>query len=95
MQQQLATSATNRQQQIKTLTRFLSTPDAERAMRDAHIDPVQVQTAIPTLSDQELANLATRAADAQQKFSAGSLNNEMLLIVILVIAIVIIVAVLR
>jgi hypothetical protein len=95
LRQQLATSSTNRQQEITTLSRFLSTPDAERAMRDAHINPVQVQTAIPTLSDEELANLATRAADAQQKFSAGSLNNEMLLIVILVIAIVIIVAVLR
>ncbi len=91
LQRQLETSSTTRQQEIATLSRFLSTPTAERAMRDAHVNPVQVQTAIPTLSDQELASLSARAADAQQKFSAGLMNNDMLLIVILLVAIIIIV----
>ncbi len=91
LQQQLETSSSTRQQEIATLSRFLSSPTAERAMQDAHINPVQVQTAIPTLTDQELATLSTRAADAQQKFSAGMMNNDMLLIVILLVAVIIIV----
>lgn len=93
LQQRLETSSATRQQQVETLTGFLSSPAAERAMQNAHINPVQVKTAIPTLSDQELASLATRASDAQQKFSAGLMSNDMLLIFILLIAIIIIVAV--
>jgi hypothetical protein len=64
-------------------------------MRDAKIDPVQVQTAIPTLSDSELANLSTRATDAQQKFSAGVLGTSMLTLIIVLIAIIIIVAIIH
>jgi hypothetical protein len=95
LQQRLETSSVAREREVNTLTGLLSSPAAERAMRDAHINPVQVRTAIPTLSDQELANLSTRAAEAQQKFSAGSMNNDELLIVILIIAIVIIVVALH
>ncbi len=71
MQQQLESSSANRQKDIATVTGFLASPQAERAMRDAHINPAQVRTAIPTLSDQELASLSARASDAQQKFAAG------------------------
>jgi hypothetical protein len=95
LQQRLESSSAERQQEINTLTGFISTPVAARALRDAKIDPAQVRTAIPTLSDQELATLAARAANAQQRFSAGSLSNDELLIVILIIAIVIIVVALH
>lgn len=91
LQQRLEASSATRQQRIDTLTGFLSTSAAERAMKDARINPEQVRTAIPTLSDQELANLARRAADAQQKFAAGSFSNDQLLIIILIIALVIVV----
>ncbi len=93
LQQQIETSSATRQRDIATLTTFMSTPIAERTMRDARIDPVQVQKAIPTLSDRELANLSTRAADAQQKFSAGVLGIGLLSLIILVLAVIIIVAI--
>ena len=91
LQQKLETKSATRQQEIKTVTEFLSSPVAERAMKDSHINPEQVRTAIPTLSDQELANLSTRAADAQQKFAAGSFSNNELIIIILIVALVIVV----
>lgn len=91
LQQGLQASAAARQHEISTLNGFLSLPGAERAMRDAQVNPEQVRTAIPTLSDQELASLATRAADAQQKFAAGSLTNNELIIIILIVALVIVV----
>jgi hypothetical protein len=94
LQQRLETASEARQQQINTLTGFLSSPTAERAMRDSHVNPEQVKKAIPTLSDQELANLATRAADAQQNFSAGRMNSiELLIVIIAVVIIVVAVAV--
>jgi hypothetical protein len=90
--QAVVNSSATRQQNIATVMEFLSTPTAERALKDAHMSPVQVRTAVPTLSDQELQNLATRASTAQQKFSAGMMSSELLIIVILLVAVIIIVA---
>jgi hypothetical protein len=95
LQQNLETASATRQANVEMLTKFMSTPTAEKAMRDAKVDPVQVEKAIPTLSDHELANLSTRAADAQQKFAAGSLSSSMLTLIIVLIAIIIIVAIIH
>jgi len=91
LQQRLESATAARQRNIETLNTLLSSPTAERAMQQAHVTPTQVKTAIPTLSDEELSNLATRAADAQMKFAAGSFSNHDLLIIIVVILIVIVV----
>jgi hypothetical protein len=93
LQQQVQSASQTREQNIRTVTGFLNSPTADRAMRDAHLDPVQVRTAIPTLSDQELSNLASRAASAQQQFSAGSLSQSMLVLIIVLVAVIIIVAI--
>jgi hypothetical protein len=95
LQQNLQASSVTRQTNIQTITKFMSTPTAEKAMRDAKIDPVQVQKAIPTLSDHELADLSARATDTQQKFSAGALSTNMLTLIIVLIAVIIIVAIIH
>jgi hypothetical protein len=95
LQEQVQDASATRRADIDTLTRFLSTPAADKAMRDAKIDPVQIRTAIPTLSDQELASLSQRATSAQQAFAAGTLSNNDLLIIILILVVVILVAVIR
>ncbi len=91
MQQQLEASSAARQHNIDTLNNLLSSPVAEQAMQQAHVTPSQVKTAFPTLSDEELSNLATRAADAQMKFAAGSLSNHDMLLIILILVVVIVV----
>ena len=95
LQQQVESSSATRAKNVENLRQFMSTPTAQKAMRDAKIDPVQVQNAIPTLSDGELANLSSRATDAQQKFSAGALTNNMLTLIIVLIAVIIIVAIIH
>ncbi|HKO11802.1 MAG TPA: hypothetical protein VJV22_07535, partial [Acidobacteriaceae bacterium] len=69
----------------------LSTPLAQQVMKDHHFDPVKVRTAIPTLSDAELANLAQRANDGQQKFSAGLLGLGIWIILLIAIIVIIVV----
>lgn len=91
LQQQVQSTSAARQQNIDTLTKFLSTPLAESAMKAHHISSVQVRTAIPTLSNQELASLAARASHAQQQFAAGFIGTGMLLVIIIAIVVVIIV----
>lgn len=93
LNQQVQASSAVRQQRIEGLTQFLSTPQAAKAMKDAKIDPVQVKTAIPTLSDAELADLSARADHAQHDFAAGGLTTLALTLIILVIVVLILVAV--
>jgi hypothetical protein len=91
LQQQAQAATAARRQNIQTLSKFLSTPIAEQAMKTARVDPVQVRNAVPTLSSQDLANLSSRATKAQQDFSAGLIGTGMLLVIIIAIVVVIIV----
>ena len=93
LQQQLQTSTEKRQKEIRDLNQFLSTPLAQKAMKDSKIDPVQVKTAIPSLSDAELADLSARADQAQHDFSAGILGTTALLLIIIIILVIILVSI--
>jgi hypothetical protein len=95
MQQQVQTASAERQKNIETLTQFLSSPIALHAMKSHQIDTAKVTSAIPNLSDAELAELSARATHAQQAFAAGTLDNNTLLIIILVLVAVILIAVLH
>jgi hypothetical protein len=82
-----------RQHNLESVQHLLSTPTAEKAMRSAKIDPQQVKTAVSTLNDQELAQLAARADQAQADFSAGSLSERDLVLIILAVAVLILIIV--
>ncbi|HEX4308886.1 MAG TPA: PA2779 family protein [Acidobacteriaceae bacterium] len=93
LDQQVQSSAATRQKQIEDLNQFLTTPEAQKVMKDSKIDPVQVKTAIPSLTDAELADLSARADHAQHDFAAGFLGTTALLLIILVILVIILVSV--
>ena len=82
-----------RQHDVETIRQFLSTPAAEKALRAAHMDPAQVKQAAASLSDQELAQLASRARKAQADLAAGNLSDRDLLIILIGIAVVILIIV--
>lgn len=75
-----------RQENIKTIQQFLSSDGAQKALKTAHMNPQQVQEAVPSLSDQELAQLASRASKTQADFAAGRMDNRDLLIILIGIA---------
>jgi hypothetical protein len=93
LDQQVQSSTATRQKQIQNLNRFLATPEAQKVMKDSKIDPVQVKTAIPSLTDAELVDLSARADHAQHDFAAGFLGTTALLLIILVILVIILVSV--
>lgn len=93
LDQQVQASTATRQKQIQDLTQFLSTPQAQKVMKDSNIDPVQIKTAIPSLSDAELADLSARADQAQHDFAAGFLGTTAILLIILVILVIILVSI--
>src|SRR5437879_2208008 len=86
LQKELVASTQVRQHNVETVRQFVSSQRAENALKSAHINPVQVQTAVATLSDQELAQLASKVDKAQADFAGGRLEDRDLLIIIVAIA---------
>jgi hypothetical protein len=82
-----------RQQNLDTLKNFFSSEQAERALKAAHTDPEQVKKAVVSLSDDELAKLASRAQKVQADFAAGALSDRDLIIILVAIAVLILIIV--
>ncbi|MGC2697047.1 MAG: PA2779 family protein [Candidatus Angelobacter sp.] len=93
LQQQAVAASQARQHNIETVQHLLSTATAEKAMKSAKMDPQQVKTAVSTLNDQDLAQLAARADKAQADFAAGTLSQRDLILIILAIAVLILIIV--
>lgn len=86
MQKAAVDASRTRQQNVETLNQFFSSDKARQALQSSHIDVQQIKSAVGTLDDQELAQLATRANQAQEDFAAGRMNDHDLLIILVAIA---------
>ena len=75
-----------RQRNLDTLNQFFSSEQAQKALKEARMDPQQVKTAVAGLNDEELAQLAARATKAQNDFKAGTMSDRDLLIILVAIA---------
>jgi len=93
LQKEVVAASQTRQHNIETLQQFLSTPAAEKAIKSAKMDPRQVKTAVSSLDDQDLAQLAARANKAQNDFAAGSLSDRDLIWIIVAIAVIVLIIV--
>ena len=82
----IAETSQSRQQNIERVKEFFSSQGAEKALRSARMNPEQVKNAVATLSDAELAQLASRIDKAHHDLAAGNLNDRDLLIIIILIA---------
>jgi len=90
--QRLQDASAAREQGLATLDRALSDPEVARAAATVGADTAALRSALPTLSDAEIADLAQRAAALDTDPVAG-LDSDIrtLLIIFLIVAIVILV----
>ena len=86
LQKAVQDASQKRQQNLDTLNQFFSSEKAQQAMQSAHQDPEQVKKAVASLSDDELAQFASRANTAQADFAAGRVDDHDLLIILVCIA---------
>jgi hypothetical protein len=93
LQKEAVAASQVRQHNLDSVQRLLSTPAAEKALKSAKMDTQQVKTAVSTLNDQELAQLAARADKAQADFAAGTLSERDLILIILGIAVLVLIIV--
>jgi Flp pilus assembly protein TadB len=83
---ELVNAAQTRRENQQKVKGLFSSDETRKAMEAAKINPEQVDTAISTLSDEELARLAARADNLDKDFAAGRISDRDLLIIILGIA---------
>ena len=83
---ELVNTAQTRQKNLEKTRRLFSSDETRKAMEAAQISPEKVDAAVSTLSDEELARLASRADKLDQDFAAGRLSDRDILIVILGLA---------
>ena len=93
LQREAVAASQVRQHNLDSVQRLLSTPAAEKALKSAKMDTQQVKTAVSTLNDQELSQLAARADKAQADFAAGTLSERDLILIILGIAVLVLIIV--
>jgi hypothetical protein len=93
LQKESIAASQARQHNLDSIQHLLSTPAAEKALKSAKMNTQQVKTAVATLNDQELAQLASRADKAQADFYAGNLSERDLILIILGIAILVLIIV--
>ena len=86
LQKDVAAASSTRQKNLVQVERFLSSTEAQQAMKSAHINPQQVKNAVPQLSDDELAQLSARSAKTQKDFAAGRISDHDLLVILIGVA---------
>jgi hypothetical protein len=91
IQKQVVASSQVRQQREEAVRQFVSSPDAQKAIRSAGMNPERVKGAVASLNDEELAQVASRAEKAQADFAAGMDQRDMLLILIGIAALILII----
>jgi hypothetical protein len=96
LQKDVTAASAARQKNLAQVEGFLSSTEAQRAMKSAHVNPQQVKNAIPQLNDDELAQLSARSEKAQKDFAAGNINDhDLLIILVAVVALVLIIVAVR
>jgi hypothetical protein len=86
LQKEMVAASQARQHNLEAVQQFVSSEMAQKALKSAKVDPLQVKTGLSTLSAEELAQLASQTEKAQADFAAGTLSDRDLILIILGIA---------
>jgi len=79
-------AAQARQENQSKVEKFFNQKRVQQTLKSAKIDPAQVQKAVSSLNDDELARLASQTDKAQQDIAGGALNNTQITYIIIAIA---------
>lgn len=86
IQKDVAAASAARQKNLAQLDGFLSSTEAQHAMKSVHLNYQQVKTAVRQLNDDDLARLSARSEKAQKDFAAGTMSDRDLIIILVAIA---------
>ena len=96
IQRDVAASSSARQKNQAQLQDFVSSPQAQQALKAAHLDSNQVKNAVPNLNNEEMAELSARSEKAHADFVAGRMSDRDLIIILLaIVALILIIVAVR
>jgi hypothetical protein len=96
IQRDVAASSSARQKNQAQLENFVSSPQAQQALKSAHLDSKQIENAIPNLNNDEMAELSARSEKAQADFAAGRISDrDLIIILIAIVALILIIVAVR
>ena len=75
-----------REANLAKAEQFFKSEPVKKALHAAKLDGDQVLQAVPLLSDEELARLASHTDAVQRDFAAGALDNEHLTYIVIALA---------
>ncbi len=93
LHQAAESSARQRQAQLAQVQKFFSSKLARTAFEKAHLNPVEIQKAIPTLSQAELSRLSAETQKIQSNFAAGALNNQQITYILIALGVALLVTI--
>jgi len=83
---ELINATQTRQKNRQKVERLFASDEVLKALESSRMNPKQVNAAISTLGDAELARLAARSDQLDRDFAAGRLSDRDLLFIVLGIA---------
>jgi hypothetical protein len=93
---ELINATQSRQKNLQKVERLWTSDAGRKALESAKVNQEQVNAAVATLSDTELARLASRADELDRDFAAGRLSDRDLLFIVLgVVALILIIVAVR
>jgi len=96
MQKEAVSATQMHQRNVEKVTQFMSSPQAKQALQSAHMSPDQVKVAVSSLSDEEVAQLASRTEKAQADFAAGRMSDrDLMWLILAVVALILIIIAVR
>lgn len=93
IRKELVNATQTRRRNREKVNELFSSKGAQKALKKAGMDLAEVKAGVSTLSDAELAQLASRADKVRDDFAAGRISDRDLLIILVAIAVIILVIV--
>jgi hypothetical protein len=85
--------AAARQKSLRQLDDFFASGEGQKALETVHVNYQQVQKAVASLDDTDLARLSARAQAGQNDFAAGKISDRDLIWILVGVAVVILIIV--
>jgi hypothetical protein len=82
-----------RQRSLAQIDSLLSSQQGQKALETVHVSYQQVQKAVASLDDADLARLAARAQLAQNNFAAGRISDRDLIIILIGVVVIVLIIV--
>lgn len=93
LQKDVQDATATRERNVAQLDDLFSSEQGQKALQTARISYQQVQKAVRSLSDEDVARFATRAQNARNDFAAGNITTTDLLWIVLGVLVVIVIIV--